>query len=169
MPLFQPHFHFQRIYDIPVTFWQEKRITAILLDVDNTLATHNNPQPHEEALTWLELQKQSGVRLMILSNNCKKRVEPFAQSLKVEYIASAAKPFPGRLRQALKQLGVRPEETALIGDQLFTDILCGRLAGCLSVLVDPFQPEHHAFFRFKRWLERNLLGRRKNEKKEGKR
>lgn len=168
MSLLKPHFQFQRIYDIPVDFWKERGITALLLDVDNTLTTHNNPQPHANALAWLELQRQSGIRLMILSNNSKRRIEPFAQVLQVGYIASAAKPFPRRLRHALRQLGVRPEETAIIGDQLFTDVLCGRLAGCLSVLVEPFASEHHPFFRLKRWLERGILGSGEKSKKERK-
>lgn len=168
MSVFYPHCDFRRIYDIPVSFWRERGITALLLDVDNTLTTHNNPQPHEKILDWLARQRDAGLRLMILSNNHEERVRPFAQHLGLEYIASAAKPLPGRLRRALAALGVRPEETALIGDQIFTDILCGRLAGCLSVLVEPMEPEESAFFRAKRRLETVVLRRyRKAKEKSG--
>ncbi len=164
MSLFYPHCDFKRIYDIPADFWKEKGITALLLDVDNTLTTHNNPVPHERVLEWLETQRRAGLRLMILSNNRSERVEPFARELGLEYIAGAAKPLPGKLRHALAALGVRPTEAALIGDQIFTDVLCGRLSGCLAVLVEPISPEAGRFFRAKRRLEKGILRRYRKKK-----
>ena len=157
MSVFFPHADFKRIYEIPTEFFQQWGLTVALLDVDNTLTTHDNPTPHKEVLGWLERQRNSGLRLMILSNNTEERVAPFAEGLGLEYIADAHKPLGGPLRQDLGKLGVRPEETAVIGDQIFTDILCARLAGCTAVLVEPMEPEPMAFFRVKRTLERPIL------------
>ncbi|MEA5012579.1 MAG: YqeG family HAD IIIA-type phosphatase [Angelakisella sp.] len=166
MSVFYPHYDFKRVYMIPSEFWQHKGITALLLDVDNTLTTHDNPIPHDEVLNWLEQQRNAGLRLMILSNNHEERVRSFAQKLGLEYIADAAKPLPWHLKHALKKLGVSPSQTALIGDQIFTDILCGRLTGCTTVLVEPMESETSRFFRFKRKLEIGILKqyRRSKEK-----
>ena len=39
------------------------------------------------------------------------------------------------LEMAMARMGVRPEETVMIGDRLDTDILAGERAGMLTVLV----------------------------------
>lgn len=157
MFILYPHSIFHRIYDIPADYFREKGITTLLLDIDNTLTGDNDPMPNAQALEWLEVQHQAGMRLMVLSNNYERRVKPFAESLGLEYIAEARKPFPGNLKKALSQLGVETQETAVIGDQIFTDILCARLAGCLAVLVEPMAIENYGFYRVKRRLEIPVL------------
>lgn len=166
MSIFYPHYFFKRIYHIPPEFFRENKIDALLLDVDNTLTTDNNPVSDEHILEWLKILREEGMRMMVLSNNTEERVAPFAQSLGLEYIAQARKPFPGKVKKALYRLGVEPHRTALIGDQLFTDILCGRLTGCTAILVDPFELENYGFYVVKRWLERPIL--RRYHRKEGK-
>ncbi len=167
MSIFFPHWDFHRIYEIPTEFFRLRGVKVALLDVDNTLTTHDNPIPHEEVLGWLERQRKGGLRLMILSNNTQERVAPFAEGLGLEYIADARKPLGGPLRRALERMGVRPEETAVIGDQIFTDILCARLAGCTAVLVEPMEAEPMIFFRFKRALERPILRAYRKRKERG--
>lgn len=53
----------------------------------------------------------------------------------------------------MKEFGVSPRQTALIGDQLFTDILCGNLCGCVTILVEPYAEEGYGLYRIKRPLE----------------
>lgn len=155
--LLWPDEMFHRIYEIPASFLQEKGVRTILLDVDNTLTTHDNPVPHEKILSWLETMREAGFRLMILSNNTPQRVAPFAEGLGLEYIADAHKPLSGPLKKALSRMGGEMKSTVLIGDQIFTDILCGNLAGCLSVLVEPMELEPMPQFKLKRFLERPIL------------
>ena len=159
MSIFYPDIDVKRIYDIPASFFTERGVRLLFLDVDNTLTTHNNPVPHEKILNWLEEQRRAGLRLMILSNNHEARVAPFAQGLGLEYLSDAAKPLPGRVRRMLRELGMRSDEAALIGDQIFTDVLCGRLTGCLTILVEPMEPEGFGFFKIKRALEKGILRR----------
>ncbi len=170
MPLFYPDYFYRRIYDIPTEFFLSQGIRAVLIDVDNTLTTHNNPVPHERVLEWLDLQRQAGIGLLAFSNNDEERVAPFACGLGLGHVSRAAKPLPFRLRQSLKEMGVRPDQAAVIGDQVFTDILCARLAGCTAVLVEPMEPEGTRFFAFKRRWEKRVLRSYKPktwEKKEG--
>ena len=79
MSIFYPDYSYQRVYQIPARLFLEKGIRALLLDVDNTLTTDNNPVPHQEVLGWLEQQRQAGLRLLVLSNNHQERVAPFAR------------------------------------------------------------------------------------------
>jgi 4-nitrophenyl phosphatase len=46
------------------------------------------------------------------------------------------KPAPTLLQVALERIGSRPEEAAMVGDQLGTDIAAGRAAGMSTILVE---------------------------------
>ena len=159
MSIFYPDYSFRRVYEIPTRFFLERGIQALLLDVDNTLTTDNNPVPHERVQDWLEEQRKAGLKLLVLSNNHEERVAPFARGLGLSYIADAKKPLPFRVWGALKGMNIPPRKTAVIGDQIFTDILCGRLAGCLSVLVEYMEEEGYGFYVTKRKWEKKVLRR----------
>lgn len=159
MSLFYPDYSFRRIYEIPSRFFLERGIGALFLDVDNTLTTHDNPVPHKEILGWLEEQRKAGLRLLVLSNNTEERVAPFARGLGLEYVANAKKPLPFPLWRALREMGLSRREAVVIGDQIFTDVLCGRFARCLSVLVEPMQEEDWGFLAVKRRWEKVVLKR----------
>ena len=159
MPLFQPEYMVRRITDLTPEFLKARGIRAVLLDVDNTLAAHNNPSPAEGVAQWLERLRQAGMGSVILSNNYKARVEPFARKLGLDYIAMAWKPLTTGLTRACKKYGFSPRQVALVGDQIFTDMVSGNLKGVHTILVEPFQPEKGGFFRLKRRMERPLLRR----------
>ena len=54
-------------------------------------------------------------------------------------------------------IGVKPENAAMLGDQVFTDVLAGKNAGLRTILVKPIRDKKTLFFRFKRWLEKPVL------------
>ena len=83
----------------------------------------------------------------------------FAKKLGLAFEADAKKPLPGGYRRAALAMGLAPRQTAVVGDQIFTDILGANLAGMASILVEPFQMEPFFRFRFKRFLERGILKR----------
>jgi len=159
MSIFHPQYDFHRIEEIPCSFFTEHGIKALLLDVDNTLTADNSQELRSAVQEWLTAQKEAGLHLFVLSNNSEERVAPFAKAIGLDYIAKAGKPLTRHVRGRLKAFGVTPQQTALIGDQLFTDILCGNLSGCLSVLVEPYAEEGYGFFRIKRLLEKPILRR----------
>ncbi len=80
MAVFQPSAVFKRITDVPLSFFAERDIKAVILDVDNTLTSHNNPVPAKGVLQWLKQLKSCGIAVAILSNNSRKRVAPPAFS-----------------------------------------------------------------------------------------
>ena len=157
MSLLLPDFLFHRIYDIPPSFLQQHGITALVLDVDNTLTTHNNPVPRKRVRRWLQEMKTAGIKLTIVSNNNPDRVRPFAELLQLDFVANGAKPLPKGILQAAGRMGVSPKQLAVIGDQLFTDIAGAHTAGATAVLVEPMELESMWFFKVKRALERPFL------------
>lgn len=156
MPLLTPQYDFHRIEEIPTDFFIRHGIRALLLDVDNTLTGDNSQEIKPEVMDWLERQRRPAA-LFVISNNHELRVAPFANRLGLGYIADAAKPKKKVALAKMKEFGVSPRQTALIGDQLFTDILCGNLCGCVTILVEPYAEEGYGLYRIKRPLEKPLL------------
>ncbi len=115
----------------------QQGISAVLLDMDNTLAYWKSVEVPQSNLQWIENARQEGFKLYIVSNGKKERVSALAQKLNIGCVRNAGKPSKKRMKAILKQLDIQPEKTALIGDQLFTDILVANRCGILAVLVRP--------------------------------
>ena len=132
-------------------------IRGLMLDLANTLTTHDNPVPAEGVLSWIDVMRQAGIALMIVSNNKPHRVQPFAAALGLPFVAEGAKPLPKGFRQAQKRMQLPFSQLAVVGDQIFTDILGANLCGVKSIYVRPIQYEKKGFLKVKRWLERPFL------------
>lgn len=132
-------------------------IRGLMLDLDNTLTTYDNPAPAEGVLSWIGLMRQAGIAMMIVSNNRPHRVQPFAAALGLPFVAEGAKPLPRGFRLAQKRMQLPFSQLAVVGDQIFTDILGANLCGVKSIYVRPIQYENKGFLRVKRWLERPFL------------
>ena len=101
MRLFWPEYRFQRAWQITPEWLARHGLTVLLLDVDNTLTTHDSPDIGPQARAWIAQMQQAGVRLLVLSNNKPARVEPFAEMIGLGCIANAKKPLGGGVRRAL--------------------------------------------------------------------
>ncbi len=131
-------------------------IKGLVLDLDDTLIASNASSLADAYRLWLELMKTENIPLVILSNGSPKRVRYWAQELSLPAFALSAKPFLG-FNKALRQIGTKASETAMIGDQLFTDILGAKLAGMKTILVQPLTPGQMLHTRFLRHIESLLL------------
>lgn len=160
MAIFRPTYALKKITDITPAALKRRGIRALILDVDNTLTTHNNPVPAEGISEWVESMRSAGIKLLIVSNNKAERVTPFAEMLGLRFVPNGAKPLPKGFKRAIAELraeGVPKNRIAAVGDQIFTDILGANLAGIRSVFVYPIEPETSLPFRFKRAVEKPLL------------
>ena len=155
--LFRPTYVFDRVGQITPEFLKRKRIKGLILDLDNTLTTHNNPVPPKSSLDWLDAMKRAGIRLMIVSSNHSPRVMPFAEQLGLEFEAEGKKPLTFGYSRAIKRMGLANREVAAVGDQIFTDVLGSNLKGIRSIFVFPIEPETSLPFRFKRACEKPFL------------
>jgi hypothetical protein len=154
------------ITELSPQWFQEHGIRLMLLDFDNTIVPYTTAEPSEEFVSWLRETRQAGVQVMVVSNSRKsRRVPDFCEKRDIPYIKRAGKPRPKGIRKAMEQQGFLPGETAMAGDQTFTDILGGNLAGVTSVLVYPIRFSNP--FQVIRYnLERPFiaLGRRKRKR-----
>ena len=166
MSLLFPTLYRRRITDVTAEDLRRLGATCVLLDVDNTLTTHDAPDLTEEVKTWLtEMQKQ-GFALVIVSNNSSDWVAPFAQKIGLAYHAHARKPLPSGFWAAAAEHKAAPEECVVIGDQLFTDMLGANLAGIKSILLEPIRFEvEQKFIVFKRKIGRPMLNSRKQRER----
>ena len=116
----------------------EKGVRLLLCDLDYTLAPKYQPDPDEELHRWLAEVQAAGVTVMILSNNRSPvRVERFCRDLGITYEGHAGKPSAKGFRRAMERCGVTPQETAMLGDKLLTDMLGAHNAGVMPVMVEP--------------------------------
>lgn len=138
---------------------REIGIDTLLLDIDNTLAPYEQPEPDEYIRAWLEDLHAAGIKTAFLSNNHGERVELFGKTLGVPVQYDSHKPLPFRAKKILRWMGADRRHAALMGDQIFTDVLCARLAGIRAILVPPIKDKTDRFTRFKRFMERGPLKR----------
>lgn len=141
MSLLQPDFLFFRLTEITPDFLREQKISALALDVDNTLSTHHGQQPLDGLTDWICKMQENGIKLILMSNALKKRVEPFAKIIGLPFQSVSMKPLPWGYLRIARRLGVRRREYAVVGDQFFTDVLGGKLAGVRTILVTPIAPD----------------------------
>lgn len=152
--LFRPTAALKSVLELTPEILGKMGVEALILDLDNTLTTHNNPHPAKGVPEWLDEMRNAGIKLLIVSNNHAPRVEPFAKALKLDFVPEGAKPLPKGYNIAVKKFGLPKEKVCAVGDQIFTDILGANLAGIKSVFVYPIEFESGFFFKIKRFFEK---------------
>jgi len=101
--------------------------------------------------------KDHGFKMCILSNALEPRVGIVARILGIPYISQAVKPRKFPFKKALDILGTAPEATAVVGDQLFTDILGGNRMELYTIWTTPLSPVEFIYTKVVRRLEYLVL------------
>lgn len=131
-------------------------VKGLLLDIDNTLTTHDNPAPAEGVREWVNRMKLAGIRMRLISNNHAPRVTPFAKTLGIPCICESLKPLKKGFSTAMKQMHLPKDKLCVVGDQIYTDILGANWFKVKSIYVSPIERENwkgHEFLWIKRVLE----------------
>jgi HAD superfamily phosphatase (TIGR01668 family) len=138
MPLrLAPDFYYRSVGSIDLAGLRDRGVRALLVDLDNTLLPRDTSEFTEEALDFARRVREAGIPACLVSNNWHARVHSAACELGFELVPRALKPLPWGFRAGLRLLGATTDGTAVIGDQLFTDVLGGNLLGMTTVLVAP--------------------------------
>lgn len=160
MKKFTPTYIFDSISDIDGDFLRRESISCVLLDIDNTLVPDNAPYPDERAVAFITLMRSEGIKLCLISNNKKSRVESFNAGFGLKAVHRAHKPLTGKMLRAVKELGAEKKDVLFVGDQLLTDIFAGNRCGIRTCLVTPISLEReNCFFKLKRFIEKKVLSR----------
>jgi hypothetical protein len=161
MKIFQPKIHYKTVHDIDLYKLKLMGINNLIVDLDETLRKRNSGEVPEGSIKWVQGLKEKGFNVCITSNNpFPWQVKKIEALFKVPCTFFALKPFPIAFYQAMRTLKSKPSNTALIGDQLFTDIWGANILGIYSILVDPITgAEKGIFRRIIRWLEEKVFPR----------
>ncbi len=159
MKNFYPDLYVENISEITASMLIKMGMEAVVLDIDNTLVPHNDPNPTEEVGKFLDDLRENNVKICVVSNNTYKRVKPFADKIGIPYfVHDALKPRAYGYLEAARIMGIEEGKIAAIGDQIFTDVLGGNRAGCYTILVKPIDiSTENPFIRFKRILEKPFI------------
>jgi hypothetical protein len=150
----KPHLCVKSVLELTPERLREWNIEALLLDVDCTLKRYPQTNVDAEITRWLTELRENGICCCIISNGRERRIQAFAGQLGLPYISKALKPLPSGVKKAMRMIAASPPRTAIVGDQLFADIIAGRLAGIRTILVEPIHPEEEPWYtRLKRGPE----------------
>jgi HAD superfamily phosphatase (TIGR01668 family) len=162
--LLSPDLYLTSVHDIDLAGLKARGVDTLLLDLDNTLLPRDSSVVPEDIVGWAEELKGSGMRVCFVSNNWHERVHVVAGELGFPIVAKAIKPLPFAFLAALRHVGADRRQAAIVGDQLFTDVLGGKLLGVMTILVLPLSTSDLPHTLLLRKIERLLLaGRRPAE------
>ena len=146
----------RHVSEVPASFFQERGIRAVVTDLDNTLLPwHSSDVPAAEVLAWLEGLRAANIGVCLASNTRRyARLQRLAEEWGILHVpGNAGKPGTGGLLRALTLLNAKPTEAAMVGDQLFTDMLGGNRLGMTTILVNPLSQKE---FIGTQYISRNL-------------
>lgn len=132
-----PDAYLSSVHAIDLKDLAARGIRVLLLDLDNTLLPRDTNVVPDELKAWAAGLRERGFSVCLVSNNWHERVHHVASELGFDLVDKAIKPLPFAFRQALRLENATAKETAVIGDQLFTDILGGNMLGMRTILVAP--------------------------------
>ncbi|HHV28585.1 YqeG family HAD IIIA-type phosphatase [Acetivibrio mesophilus] len=161
---FYPNLQAHRVHDIDLDFLIKNNIKGLILDIDNTLVPDHVEEADENTIAWINKVKKMGFKVCIVSNASEKRVVKFNNKLKVDIIHRASKPNSKSFLKAMEIMNTKASETAVIGDQIFTDIYGGNKVNMFTILVSPIDKREYFFVRLKRIPEKFVLAKMKNKR-----
>ena len=153
--------------DIDLTALARSGIRAFLIDIDNTLLPRDTSVFPPEFLDWVRALPDAGFGVHFVSNNWHAHIYERAAEVGFPVVAKAMKPLPRGFREAARRLGVTPRECAVVGDQIFTDILGGNLVGATTVLVRPLSVSDLPHTLVLRRIERVIMAGREPATRSG--
>ena len=127
-------------------------VELLMLDFDNTIVPYTTSVPTQEMERWLDWVKHSGVQVCVVSNSHKERVKVFCRHYGIDCITHARKPFSQGIRQCLERYGIPARHAALVGDQIYTDVLGANRMGVTSILVSAIH-NHNFWLKARHVLE----------------
>ncbi len=156
----KPSAYVTSVHEIDLDSLKEQGIKLIICDLDNTLVPHFTKFPTMQVKKFVEEIKKRGFEFVLVSNNTSKRVSFFAEKLGLNrYISNAKKPFPQAIKKTINEIGVKPQETVIIGDMIITDTLAANFVHTESILVQPLMDPEKTVDKFMSFLEKFVFKR----------
>ena len=158
--MLQPDRFVTRLHAVPHDELERAGICGLIVDLDNTLMGFRESVLGQEHIDWVAEARARGFKIVMVSNNFTERVTRFANQLEVPCIPNALKPLPFGIMRAMKMLGLPRHQVAVVGDQLFTDVLAGKLCRLYTILTEPIETKDFPITMMFRFFERMILPKR---------
>lgn len=153
----KPDLRYKGVEYIDFSELRIREIKYILLDLDNTIIDFDK-NLKDSIAKWVRNAKKEGFEVYILSNTNKyDKVAKAAGELEIDFINNARKPFKIGFKKAIKKFNLIPEKTAMVGDQVLTDVVGANWVNMVSIYVDPIASKEHFYTKWKRPLEAWIL------------
>lgn len=159
--MLSPDYFYRSVHDIDLDALSARGVDTLLVDLDNTLLSRENNVVSDDLKSWVTRLGDRGFSVYLVSNNWHDRVHHVARELGIGLVAKAIKPLPFAFLRALRMAGATRRRAAVVGDQLFTDVLGGKMLGMTTVLVEPISSTDLPHTLMLRHLERVLLAGRR--------
>ena len=153
---FRPTYRIKSVLDLKTDFLKEENIKTLIFDADSTLIQSKSYSIENKMLDKLKEIEDSGIEIFIASNGKVDIINKVFKEHPVKAYPMCLKPLPFKMNKLLKKYNKKT--TALIGDQLFTDILCANFVGIRSFMTMPYGVDIGLFMKLKRKLEKIILG-----------
>lgn len=157
--MLKPDLQVSDITQVTPELLRQHGVRAVMVDLDDTIVPSGGDSMESQVQSWFAALRDAGFPLLILSNGQRDRVAHWAHVLGIPGLPLVGKPFRHAFRRGLKLLGSEPARTAMVGDQLFTDVLGANMMGLISILVAPLSPGKLPHTRMLRRVENRILGR----------
>ena len=153
---FLPYVITEKLTDLTPEFLRQNDIRLLMLDFDNTIVPYTTSAPTREMTDWLCMMNGSDIPMCVVSNSRNDRVKKFCAEYGLDCITHAAKPGGRGIRQCLEKYGIPAEQTALVGDQIFTDTLGANGCGVRPILVKAIN-NHNFWLKARHVLEKPFI------------
>ncbi len=131
-----PKYRYKSVLDISVDDLHKMGAKAVALDIDNTICNDGRTNCIVGLKDWLKAVQENDIKVMIISNAIPRRPKIVSKMLNLPYLANAKKPKPHTLIKGAEMLGVKISEFAMVGDQIFADVMAANNCGAIPILVD---------------------------------
>jgi uncharacterized protein len=159
--MFGPDRFVARLADVGLDDLHSQGFRGLIVDLDNTLMGFRQTELEADHLRWVQEAHDRGFRMVMVSNNFTERVTGVATQLNIACVPNALKPLPFGMLRAVKLLGLPRKQIAVVGDQLFTDVLSGKLCGLYTILTEPIEAKDFPVTKIFRFFERLMLPERR--------
>ena len=137
MSIFRADKNFEKFEDVTPTLLKKEKVKLLLCDLDNTLRLHSEKEPADELADWVEECRAAGVKIVIISNNGRKKMmQKFCEPIGVDCVWWAKKPLSTKLTETMEKYKVKPEQTAMLGDKITTDVWAAKFAKIRAYKVE---------------------------------
>ena len=157
MSIFRPDLLIKKYDDLDIEDLKNRGFDTVFLDVDNTITPYFVKIPDAKAKAFVQMLKDNGFHVIVVSNNTDERVKEVASSIDCEHICWAFKPLPFKANALIKKHHLDKSKVFIMGDQLLTDVLCGKLTGIYAIYVKPISEVDSFTTKINRKIERFIF------------